>query len=113
MSFGRGVIRLAGFTAEGLEWSRERGMRVRAREGHRRIYPSKAGIKVRLSRRSGGRDSRLGASARRFASFEKESPRLLVDTVSGSSIRHLATGSRVLYPETSPHAVADLVKNSQ
>ena len=109
----RDIIRLTGITARQLQWWDERGLVVPAREGHRRIYTFQDLTEVAVIcelRRKGFSLQRMRQVVR---FLQKEFSKRLAETVSGSSNYHLLTDGRVLYLETSPQHIVDILKNSR
>jgi len=107
------VVRLTGITARQLQWWDERGIVVPARQGHRRVYSFEDLTEVAVIcelRRKGFSLQRM----RKVVRFlQKEFSQRLAATVSGTSNYHLLTDGQVLYLETSPQQIVDLLKNSR
>ena len=107
------VIRLTGITARQLQWWDERQLVVPARAGHRRIYSFEDLTEVAVIcelRRKGFSLQRMRAVVR---FLQKEFGKRLAETVGGNSNYHLLTDGQVLYLETSPQQIVDILKNSR
>jgi len=109
----REVIQLTGITPRQLQWWDERGIVVPVREGHRRLYSMEdlAEVAVICELRRKGFSLQRVRKVVRF--LQREFSKRLAETVSGASEYHLLTDGRILYLETSPRQIVDLLKNAR
>jgi DNA-binding transcriptional MerR regulator len=109
----RDIIRLTGITARQLQWWDERGLVVPARQGHRRVYSFEDLTEVAVICELRRRGFSLQRMRQVVRFLQREFSKRLAETVSATSNYHLLTDGRVLYLETSPQQIVEILKNSR
>jgi DNA-binding transcriptional MerR regulator len=107
------VMALTGITGRQLQWWDERGLVVPLKQAHRRLYSldDVAEVAVICDLRRRGFSLQRVRKVIRF--LQKEFGKRLVETVTGGSDYHLLTDGKLLFLETSPQQVIDILKNSR
>src|SRR5882757_8847886 len=107
------VVQLTGITPRQLQWWDEQGIVVPAREGHCRLYSQAdlAEVAVICQLRKKGFSLQRVRKVMRL--LQKNFAARLAATVCGKSTYHLLTDGELVYLETSPREIVDILKNAQ